>query len=218
MLIGLTGRPAAGKDSAAATLVAAGWGTTAFADALRAEVCGAWGIGPQVLTERATKEMALPALAIGRCHNAAFVDHARRHALDLAAPRSPRQVMQAWGEWRRQAAADHWVRPVRDWVQAQRAQRPFAPLVITDVRHINEAVMLRHLGSHIVRVHRPVAIDGVPRLAPDTADHVSEHHHLIVADDDITNAGSLRDLAAATMRAVWRLAGRAAERMDGGAP
>jgi hypothetical protein len=204
MLIGLTGRPGAGKDSAALVLCAAGWHSVALADALRVEVAAAWGIDPRLLTERKHKEHTTPQLAVGGGANANWLRWAAVHGHSLIAPRSPRWVMQAWGSFRRTTDPDYWVRHVGQWITWQRAQGAHS-LVVTDVRLPNEVAELRALGGRILRVHRPDAL--LAPLATDTAAHASEHTAAqIEADGDIVNDGSLGDLAGEVWRAVQGLA------------
>lgn len=206
MLIGLTGATGAGKDSAAAVLASAGWRTIAFADALRAEAADAWGIDQRLLTERATKEAPMRALAAGGGHNANWLRHCAVNGVSLIEPRSPRWVLQRWGEFRRHRDAAWWITPVRGWIAHQRRHGP-AMLAVTDVRMPNEADALRLLGGHIVRVHRPTAAP----MAPDTATHESEQHTQLHADEDIHNTGTLADLAAEVWRVVLALQHRIAE-------
>jgi hypothetical protein len=189
-LIGLTGRPGSGKDSCAQALAAHGFQAIAFADALRQEVAAAWRVDLRMLTDRATKETALPALAIGRCGERCFVEWAVFHGHSLHEPRSPRWVLQRWGtEFRRGQTPDYWVRQVEGWV-AQRPGPSAAGVVITDVRMPNEAALVRQLGGHLLRVHRP----DLPPMPPDTAGHDSEAHAALQVDGVIHNDGSLAAL------------------------
>lgn len=201
-LIGLTGHVGAGKDSCAAALCAAGWASIAFADALRQEAASAWHVDIREFTDRATKEAPRRALAAGRGQNANWLRFVAVNGWSLMDPQSPRWVLQRWGEFRRRADPHHWVRPVLYWAQYQR-QKGLPGLVVTDVRFANEALALRGLAAHIVRVHRPE----LTRLADDTATHESERHTEITADADIENTGSLAELSAE----VWRVVGQLAQ-------
>lgn len=205
LLIGLTGQPDAGKDSVAAVLCAAQWRSIAFADALRVEVAGAWGIDQRLLTDRKHKESSTPQLAAGLAGNASWLRWAAVNGHSLAQPRSPRWVMQQWGtEFRRAADPLYWVKHVIYWVQYQR-QHHAVNLVVTDVRFADEAQALRSLGGRIVRVHRP----GATALAADTAKHGSEQHGQLPADAEIHNDGPLDALGAEVWRVVHQLAPRA---------
>lgn len=212
-LIGLTGHAGAGKDSAAAVLVQAGWRAMAFGDALRVETAEAWHIDIGVLAHRASKESPSPRLALRYCTRAGFLAWAQAKGMDVAQPRSPRAVLQAWGTWRRALDPLHWVQPVEAWVRQQR--RAGAPgLVITDLRMANEAAMLRECGGHLLRVHRP----GLPALPPETAGHESEGHTALLADGDIHNNGDLQHLQAEVWRVVQRFSPSITHPSTTGAP
>lgn len=200
MLIGLIGAPGAGKDTVAGILREAGFDCTAFAYALRDEIANAWQIDESLLTRRHTKELPLERLAAGRSNNAQWLDYCARQGWCLAQARSARWLMQSWGEWRRMVDHDHWTKCVAHWIRANRELLGVVNLVVTDVRHINEAELVRSHGGYLVRVHR-VGHDVV--LAGDTMHHVSEGHTGLRVDDDIHNDGTLVALASETMR-VWR--------------
>jgi hypothetical protein len=217
LLLGFTGRAGAGKDTCAQLLQAHGFASIAFGDALRAEVAEAWRIDLRMLTERATKEWPIEALAVGRCTSAAFVraawaaqhgtgdleslEDAEAFAAWLAEPRSPRWVLQRWGtEYRRAEQLSYWVDIVARWVgrqreQALQAHRP-ALLCVTDVRFPNEAGVVRALGGHVVGVHRPE----LPTMADDTADHPSEQALPVSAE--VHNDGDLDHLHAELARVI----------------
>lgn len=195
-LIGLTGRPGAGKDEAAKVLVRAGWRSIAFADALRIEAAQAWGIDIRLFADRSAKEAPTPQLQVHWCNNVKFHAWAEHTGLDLKCPRSPRWVMQAWGTWRRSINPTHWVQYVQTWVRTHRVTGSHG-LVVTDVRLPNEAAMLRSHGAHLVRVHRP----DLPALPAETASHESELHHRLAVDDEMHNDGDLQHLQAE----VWRV-------------
>lgn len=204
-LIGFTGHAGAGKDSAATVLHAAGWQTIAFADALRIEIAAAFHIDVRLLTHPPTKDVPQRALAAGNGENANWLRFAAVNGHSLMEPRSPRWLMQQWGtEFRRRADPQHWVRQVLQWVQFERKRNP-PGLAVTDVRFANEALALRGLGGHIVRVHRPA---GTTALAPDTAGHASERHTELHADADVQNTGTLAELSAEVWRVVGQLAAR----------
>jgi len=200
-LIGLTGHAGSGKDSCAAALCAAGWASIAFADALRIEVASAFGIDIRELTQRTAKETPRRTLAAGGGQNANWLRFIAVNGFSLIEPRSPRWVLQRWGEFRRQTDPQHWVRPVVYWTSYQR-QRGCPGLVVTDVRMPNEALALRGLAGTIVRVHRAEAAP----LASDTATHECERHADLKADEDIQNNGTLAALSAEVWRVVSALA------------
>lgn len=204
LLIGLTGRPLAGKDTIGQMLTAAGFWTMSFADALRHECAAAWGVTPYTFTQRETKEVALPRLAVARCRDIGFrllgTDPDRDW--DLEAPRSPRWVMQQWGtEYRRAQRPDYWVDRARDHIQAQRREQCHR-IVITDVRFPNEAECIRRMGGWVLRVHRPE----LAPMTPDAAAHASERQAaLLSADAEIHNDGTLDHLRAEVARVLAAL-------------
>jgi len=203
-LIGLTGPAGSGKDSAADALRPHGYQSIAFADALRAEIAAAWRVDQRLLSDRATKELPLPALAIGMCCEPAFLHWAVYHGHSLHEPRSARWLMQRWGtEFRRSSNPDYWVHVVRHWVRRQTGIG-CNRLIVTDVRMPNEAAFIRSVGGRIVRLHRPELV----RLAPDTQAHASEWlANAVDADTVVHNEGPLHALPAEVERAVFTLFG-----------
>lgn len=200
-LLGLVGAAGAGKDAAGAVLVRAGWQRIAFADALRVEVAEAWATHIATFVLRDDKDRPSPSLRVGYCGNADFLRWAAYAGHSLHQPRSPRWVMQQWGEFRRAGNPLHWVNQVEQWINHHNLAG-HRGLVITDVRMANEAAMVRWRGGHLVRVHRP----GLPALPADTAQHPSEGHTQLRVDADLHNTGSLDDLPPEVWRVVQRLA------------
>lgn len=192
MIIAMTGRAGCGKDSAAAALVATGqWRSIAFADDLRSEVAEAWMVDARIFSDRATKEMPTIALALWRCTSMYFLAWAAGRGHDSREPRSPRQIMQWWGDFRRGQTPDYFVSPVLNWVNLMRARFPKHHIVVTDVRMPNEWAMLRSLGAKLVRVHRA----DLPPMLAGTDKHCSEQHTTLVASHDVHNDGTLQELA-----------------------
>lgn len=202
LLLGFTGPAGSGKDTCAAILQRYGFRSIAFADALRAEVAEAWRIDLRMLTDRATKEWHIPALAIGNCADGNFV--ARMHALgeDPLAPRSPRWVMQRWGtQYRRQLCGqDYWTRIVAKWVGQQRGTS-CTRLCITDVRFADEAGCLHRLGGHQIVVHRP----DIAALSADTRLHESEQLAHLPIHTVAHNDGDIEHLHAELLRVLSSL-------------
>lgn len=173
-LIGLLGAKGCGKDTLAKYLIARlGFVRASFADALYREVAQAYGVATSFLENRDTKETALPALALSKCQDAGFVEVALAvinknrgltgrlfgwalRSADLATPRSPRWVMQLWGtEYRRESkygCDSYWLDKVRAVINAN----PDVRFVITDVRFMNEAKLVREYDGALVRVRRPI--------------------------------------------------------------
>jgi hypothetical protein len=198
MLLGLIGYPGSGKDSCAEALAPYGFRPIAFADALRHEVADAWRVDVRMLTDRPTKETALPALAVGMCGEPRFLHWAVFHGHSLHEPRSPRWVLQRWGsEFRRSQDPAYWVRQVERWI-GRRTGLGHTRFVVTDVRMDNEAAMVRQLGGHLVRVHRP----DLPDMPADTRSHSSNAHDSLAVDAVIHNDGSLDALHAEVVRVL----------------
>ena len=201
LIIALTGRPGAGKDSIADVLAPQqGFARIAFADALRREVCEAWRIDLRMLTDHPTKELELPALAAGMCSDPAFMRWVADGGDSLTAPRSPRWALQRWASFKRQFTPDYFARIVERWIRRQLGSG-WNRIVVTDLRDPVEEAMLRRLGAKVVRVHRPE----LAAMPADTAMHVSEQHHRIKADADILNDGSMQALADAVLECVGLL-------------
>lgn len=206
-LIGLVGAAGAGKDSTADVLRHLGYSSVAFADRVRAEILGAFGCAHAGdFADRMRKERASTWLAIAHCDDSDFVRWATARGLDMFEPRSPRWLMQQWGtEYRRAQDEAYWLRPVHDWVIRCRSMG-HERLVVTDVRMLNEAVLIRCFGGRIVHVHRPDA----PRLTGDTAKHSSETTGLPV-DAVIHNDSTLDALPHEVARVLASLYDQPAE-------
>ena len=153
-LIALCGAAGAGKDTVADMLPAR---KLAFADALYREVAQAWSVEQHVLRCRETKEKPTGMLSIFACIDDAFV--VDFHFLDAwMAPRSPRQILQWWGDYRRDQDPDYFVKQTR----------PDGDTVITDVRFPNEAALVRQLGGQLWQIRRPGYEAGGTGHASDT--------------------------------------------------
>lgn len=166
-VIGLAGPADAGKDTVARMLhTHAGFYPLAFADALRGEICAGYGIDISMLTDRATKETPLPALALSRCQDDGFIGaimrlhHERDGALFSAAemdrPRSPRQIMRWWGtEYRRAKHPRYWVSIVAERIRQAHTRNIAHAFVVSDVRFQDEAALVRQYGGLIWQIKRP---------------------------------------------------------------
>lgn len=165
-IIGLTGLAGTGKDTVANLLCAhLEFARYAFAEPLRHEIVNAFGIDARLLTDRHTKEVPTPELALSRCVDQAFIGTMYQHLANndakaffeqQDAPRSPRQVMQWWGtEYRREKfGRQYWTQRLtgRVLMQQHNGQRLH---VITDVRFPEEAAAIRSMGGQIWQVKRP---------------------------------------------------------------
>ena len=205
IIIALCGLAGAGKDTVADTLVThAGFSKIAFADALRREVAGAFNLGDQmcILTDRATKEQPTNALRMSRCSSIQFLhrmyDLAAQESPDfdydewVAAPRSPRQIMQWWGtEYRRHQEENYWT--IRVSIRILAAARG-TRWVITDCRFANEARAVRSIDGELWQVMRPgqASVEG---------GHASQNDGTHFKPDAIVlNGGNLVGLMHTTLR------------------
>ena len=193
--IALCGAAGAGKDTVADMLPAR---KLAFADALYREVTEAWGVEQHVLRCRETKETPAPTLCVNACSDDDFVEFALdEHCHSTAIPwvnhpRSPRQILQWWGDYRRAQDPDYFVNAARfDLLDG-----PPGPAVITDVRFPNEAAMVRQLGGQIWQVKRPGYEAGGTGHASDTDGSEFGPDRVVV------NSESLEDLRT-TVLAAW---------------
>jgi hypothetical protein len=211
-LIALTGRAGAGKDSVAATLVQRlHYQNIAFADALRAEIAQAWRIDPRMLQDPRTKWWPIPALAVSNCGETAFTwAFACEPISDLTEPRSPRWIMQRWGDFQRDRHGnDYYAQIVIRWLKRQIGSG-WTRFVVTDMRFGVEMAALSQVGDRVrfVRVARP-------KLPPPTDRHASETELLRAeVDYDLVNDGTLADLERATLRMERDLFGSGARDAD----
>ena len=186
-LIALCGAAGAGKDTVADLLPAR---KLAFADTLYCEVAEAWGVEQHVLRCRETKESPTPALTVNACPDDddfvefALNEHCHSTAIPwVNEPRSPRQILQWWGDYRRAQDPDYFVNAI-----AQHIANGLGPLVITDVRFPNEAALMSRLGGQLWQIRRPGYAAGGTGHASDTDG--SEFG----PDRVLENFGSLDDL------------------------
>jgi hypothetical protein len=167
-ILGLTGFSGAGKDTVADLLVThLGFRKLAFADALRAEIAEGFQLDPLYLTHPSTKSTPMSALAMDRAPvpflravayalGQEIIGTSGRTSLEwLAAPRSPRKILQWWGtEYRRAENPTYWTR-----IMLQRVHHLLREgqvrIVITDVRFENEADAVHGAGGHLWQITRP---------------------------------------------------------------
>lgn len=205
-IIGLTGLAGVGKDTVADLLVThCGFRKLAFADALRAEVAEGFGIDMRLLTDPATKNEPSDALALRKCQHRPFIyavvgtlalreEGPQNHAdwaLFLAAPRSPRQIMQWWGtEYRRTQEPRYWSRQLLQRVvyyQRDGGTR----FIVTDVRFANEGDTLSAIGGLLWQVTRP-GVD--PETTPEGKHVSATDGSLFKPSTVIANARDIRHL------------------------
>jgi hypothetical protein len=179
--IALTGLARAGKDSVAARLVDRwGYQRVAFADPLKE---AALKVDP-ILDSACHASYC-------ECDDAAdyrLSDAIRECGWETAKDSIPevRRLLQHYGQTIREMDPQFWVRAA--FAEIRRVRATGHPVVITDVRYLNEADALLAAGFRVVRVRRPGQVPG---------DHASERELIdYPTDHTIVNAGSLEELAA----------------------
>lgn len=185
-LIALCGAAGAGKDTVADMLPSR---KLAFADALYREVAEAWGVEQHVLRCRETKETEQVLLSIGKCRDDDFYSLFFDGQIDE--PRSPRQILQWWGDYRRAQDPDYFVTSLRFAI----LEGPPGDVVITDVRFPNEAALIRQLGGQLWQIRRPGYEAGGTGHASDTDGSEFGPDRVLV------NGGSPMDLQIAAFNA-----------------
>lgn len=184
-VIGLCGAVGAGKDTAASLMD--GYRAIAFADALYQEVAQAFGVTVEWLKRREFKEVEQEGLALMRCEDVGFIEHMTPSFWQYG--RSPRQILQWWGDYRRAQDPDYFVKHTAAEIEALAAYHCGAVnFVITDARFANEAALIRQLGGEIWQIVRPGVVAGCTGHKSDTDG--SE----FAPDRVIVNDGSLEDL------------------------
>lgn len=206
-LLALCGEHGAGKDSAAAALHNLGWNTVALADALRHELCEAFQTDERFFLDRTLKELPHSRLAIAHCIAQPFVAWAIAQGHDVLEPRSPRWLMQRWGnDWRRAASPAHWWNQAAAWIDWKAYTQGARRICVIDLFDPGDEARLRALGGKLLRVHRP---QHASPLRGDTRGHASTRLELLKPDGVIVNDGGMEHLQAATAAAVAHLFGPA---------
>ena len=211
-ILGLHGLPHVGKDAIADYLVEAyGVVKAGFGDALYAEVCEAFDIPLELLTNPQTKEESTTALAVFHCLDPHFRDVMVNYDLAvyrgsktdyLFTPRSPRTILDQWGtQYRRAQDQEYWVTRLRARLDHLIRKMNCPGVVIKDVRRFNEADMVKTEDGLIFQVIRP----GTFALSDSVIHHVLPEGYI---DGIIHNDGSLSSL--------YLSAGRVAEQLGWG--
>ena len=207
-IIGLAGPAGSGKDTVADLLrTHVRFNKCAFADQLRWEVRDAFNVDKSLLTHRLTKELPHSALALKNCTDNAFTGLLLKSGLYdrfngsiddfLAAPRSPRHIMQLWGtEYRRAHDHGYWTSAVVSHI-AQQCRSHNHRHVITDVRFENEAQAVRNMGGVIWQIKRP-------GLTLDTTHSSETDGSQFQPNTIINNSHDIRHLQAVVMGA-WTM-------------
>ena len=199
LLIGLCGLPGVGKDTAFANLPGAI--RASFADTLRREVLGAWpGLTAEMLSDRTLKETPTDVLQIRNCSEPSFVAYSG----DVLSSKSPRQIMQEWGSWRRRVYGEGYF-VNRTMAEIEKVRRG-SLIVITDVRYQNEFDAVRSAGGGVVWLVRQ---DGMAGAATHESDVFSANpvDGLTVAMPALTT-----DVYKRALVDIVRLAARSADK------
>lgn len=175
-IVGLVGPKRSGKDTAACALIAQGWRRVALADPMRDFM------------------LRLDPLIAPGLRYSEVID---AHGYEVAKDTYPevRELMKRLG-----TEAGRYVLGENVWtdIASLRIATSDEPVVVTDVRFINEADILRRMGGLIVRVVRP-------DLGRNTDMHQSEtEQEEIRADYTLINGGTPEDLWAALLEVVSR--------------
>ena len=183
MLVGLTGYAGAGKDTAAAGLIADGWKRMSFAEPIRQMLLVLNPlIQEDLLTTHRLKDLV----------NTYGWDETKRTFPEV------RRLLQVMGTevGRQMIDEDLWtILAEKEWSANTKAG---FNTVVTDLRFINEANALQVDGGIIVRIHR---------LGVEPArGHVSDTSvDLIRPDYEIVNNGSPEDLQAALKNTIYAI-------------
>jgi hypothetical protein len=167
-LIGLVGYAGAGKDAAAAGLVAKGWERVAFADPLREM---ALAIDPMIPCHASASSHLSGYVAAVGWHNAKQHPEVRR-LLQAIGTEAVRNVI----------GQDTWVNLARKKICDSTRS-----IVVTDVRFENEAAMIRRFGGVLVRIVRE-GVGPINGHASDVASSTIDCHL------QVTNNGTIEDL------------------------
>lgn len=213
-IVGLIGTKGAGKDTAAEHFYKKGFKGIAYADALYQEVCDAFSVTRNFLSHRATKEKNTFSLSLIHCKDRAFIEklfekiqsnvivvadsngklipnfHQKPYwKLELLLmPQSPRTILQWWGsQYKRDLDDSYWINKVANVIKSN----PQSNFVVTDVRFLNEAALVRELQGITIRVKRDkIDQELLARIksGDPNASHISETQLLgFVTDFELEN-------------------------------
>ena len=163
-LIGITGRAGSGKTAAAKDFVARGYERLRFADPIK-QMARALGLS-EAQVDGGEKEVPVAYLC----------------------GRTPRYILQTLGtEWGRDLIGRTlWVDLLK-WRAMDLLSRDY-DVVVDDVRFENEAEAIKRLGGTVIRIVRPVLVNGMG--------HRSESEiGALRVDHEILNDGTLDELA-----------------------
>lgn len=198
-IIGLAGNVGAGKDTVADALARDGkFVKLAFADALKRELIEAFDCDPAFFNNRVMKEQATWLLTMADCARKEFVDWyvtTRNGEYELqvmgacffSQARTPRWLMQTWGDFRKANDPGYWIRKLADKIAMHTPHHCF---VISDVRFEDEAAFVRGAdrGNMVCEVLRP----NNPHSSKTQAH--SSNNRLTLIDRIILNSGTVNQL------------------------
>jgi dephospho-CoA kinase len=185
--IGLIGKMGSGKDSVANILTGSyGFGRVAFAEPLKRLVIEAdplIGCGGALDRQNLAAE---PVHLSDVLRTMTFEDAKRAYP-------EVRRSLQRIGQGARQIDPDYWIRLAL--ADVEYVHGAGMPVVVTDVRYVNEAEALRAKGFRLVRVTRPASSAGMTTAETREALHESETAlDYYPADLTLTNDGDMIDL------------------------
>ena len=199
-IVGLSGKPGAGKDTVAELLAEEhGFLKISISDPIYDDVAKAFRVEKAWLQRRDVKDAPQLRLSASFCENAKMYNILQRDGhLTSTAPRIPRAVLQSWGDALLKDDADYLVNKARD--RAMKAMEARQPVVITGVQKLADMQMVESLAGITVRVRNP---EVKRRMAQARQSGSAEANHPlenelrdVPMDLEIVNDGTLDDLQA----------------------
>lgn len=196
LVIGLGGVPGAGKDTVADILVAVMGHAVklSFGDVLYQEIAKAFDVPVEWLKDRTVKDTPQQALSLSYCRDAGMVEILK--SLEYAQSNSPRALLQALGDARRQQDPAYLITRVQS--DAQAALHAGQSVVVADLRKPEEIDMIEAFRGVTVRVRNPELEQALARArgeGSETANHPLENALQDVSMNlEIFNDGTLEEL------------------------
>jgi hypothetical protein len=200
--IGITGHFRTGKDTFADMLAEALSPPTVklhFADALKYEVA-------HMLYDYINPTRR-DSIVTWYTHQETYQSMVANFAAEMAEDRQLNGLAWQWlGEWRRQKTdLDYWIHHYRFQDKYQEALTTNSNIIISDMRHVNEAKWCRKEGFYLVRIVGPCRAEGERR----DPNHASEVHiDKLEVDGVISNSGSLEALREIALALLWHVKNR----------
>jgi hypothetical protein len=197
--IGITGHFRTGKDTFADMLAEALGPPTVklhFADALKYEVA------------HMLYDYRNPAhrdrIATSGVHQETYLDSIANFTAEMAEDRQLNGLAWQWlGEWRRQKTdLDYWINHYKFQDAYRAALVSSSNIIISDIRHLNEAEWCRKEGFYLVRIVGPCRAEGERR----DPTHASEVHvDELDVDGIIDNFGNLDTLESLALALLYHI-------------